>query len=94
MKKGQHWIPYPCDRLTPDEIDRLHSDAGFIFNCKQCSKDDTEVKVPVESKQISTCKVKLELPNVSHDKCSQVQEILNEEQVTENTLECCVMETG
>ena len=36
------------------------------------------------------CKVKLELPNVSHDKCSQVQEILNEEQVTENTLECCV----
>ena len=89
-EKGQHWIHYRCDRLTPDEIDRLHSDAGFIFNCKQCSKDDTEVKVPVETKQNSMCKVKLELPNVSHDKCSQVQEILNEEQVTENTLECCV----
>ena len=89
-EKGQHWIHYRCDKLSQDEIDRLHNDKGVIFICKQCSKEETIVKVPVESKQDSTSRFKLELPSVRHESCSQVEEILNEEQGPELNAECCV----
>ena len=35
-----------CDRLTPDEIERIQSDKGFIYICKSCkTSDNTEPKM-------------------------------------------------
>lgn len=89
-EKGQHWIHYHCDKLTQDEINRLHTDKGFIFNCKKCSKDDTAVKVPIESTQTSVKNSTLELPSITHGSCAQADSILSEEQDIEYTSECCV----
>ena len=50
-EKGQHWVHYNCDKLKSDEINRLHTDKGFIYNCKQCTKEDTAVEVPVQPNQ-------------------------------------------
>ena len=41
---GNHWIHYHCDRLSSDEIDRLHKDTGYIYNCKDCLQHNTCVK--------------------------------------------------
>ena len=38
---GKHWIHYRCDKLTESEINRLHNDQGFIYNCKNCSSHET-----------------------------------------------------
>ena len=46
---GNHWIHYRCDRLTTDEIDRLHNDIGFIYTCKDCQKNNTTVKTLCDS---------------------------------------------
>lgn len=41
---GKHWIHYRCDKLTETEINRLHNDKGFIYNCKSCSSQETVCK--------------------------------------------------
>ena len=87
-EKAQHWIHYRCDKLIPDEIDRLHTDEGFIYNCKPCSVEETEVKRPVESKTNSTESTILKLPSIRHDNCSQVEEILTKERVDDDILTC------
>ena len=45
---GNHWIHYHCDRLTEQEIKRLHNEPGFIYICKMCREkdDNTMVKRP------------------------------------------------
>ena len=35
---GNHWIHYRCDRLTTDEIDRVHNDIGLITPVKTVRK--------------------------------------------------------
>ena len=50
---GNHWIHYRCDRLTTDEIDRLHNDIGFIYTCKNCQKNNTTVKTLCDSDKLN-----------------------------------------
>ena len=70
---GSHWVHYFCDRLTEDDISRLHNDPGFIYRCKQClaSDDNTMVKTIANSdtKEASSSpkpetKTILQLPNI------------------------------
>ena len=50
---GNHWIHNPCDRLTADEIDRLHNDIGFIYTCKDCQKNNTTVKTLCDNDKLN-----------------------------------------
>ena len=45
---GNHWIHYRCDKLTEDEIFRVEKVRGYIYNCKQCQKENTVVKEPAQ----------------------------------------------
>ena len=85
---GGHWLHYRCDRLTPAEIDGLHSDDGLIFNCKNFQKHNTAVKMVAPSK--TKCSLKryssapqLKLPRLSYDRDpnhpTPAGEILHEE---------------
>ena len=55
---GNHWIHYRCDKLTDSEITRLHNDQGFIYNCKNCSTQETQCKT-VRQSVSETIKLKI-----------------------------------
>ena len=45
----RHWIDYRCDKLTDAEINRLHKDKGFIYNCRSCSSQESIRKTIAET---------------------------------------------
>ena len=56
---GKHWMHYKCDRLSEMEINRLHNDQGYIYNCKKCSSQETTCKTIAEN---SDTTIKLKIP--------------------------------
>ena len=47
-ERGEHCVHYYCDKLTPQEIDRLQEDVGFIYICKLYhDTDNTDPKTIV-----------------------------------------------
>lgn len=77
---GRHWIHYRCDKLSQDEINRLHNDKGLVYSCKECQRQNTVVKT-VNCVTQPEKSLTLKIPTLSPRATDTAVEILNEETV-------------
>ena len=99
---GSHWVHYFCDRLTEEEIKRLHTDPGYIYKCKQCSTSDDNTMVKtvapagaekIQNGQICEARTVLELPYLSKKASGEPEgmsaaEAILEEEMTDTCHVC------